>query len=192
MMDPLILRIVSLGFALLFLFAAAHKLGDRAQFRASLEAYEILPAGLTGVSVRIIPALELLVGLGWLAQGLFGLKVDPVSWISIALLSSYTAAIGINLLRGRNHIDCGCSFSSSEFSNSANGSQQISKGLLLRNLLLVVMAMASTLPSSGRALQLIDVPVAVFAITSLTLIYGSFNQLLINNNAINSWRQKHA
>lgn len=192
MMDPLILRIISLGFALLFLIAAAHKLGDRAHFRASLSAYEIIPAGLLGLAVSVIPVLELAVGIGWLFHGLLGFKLAIVSLVSIVLLASYTAAIGINLLRGRNHIDCGCSFTRGDFSNSANGSQQISKGLFLRNFLLVVMAMVSTLPSSERALRLIDYSAALFALIALTLLYGAFNQLLINGNAINSWRQKHA
>ncbi len=192
MIDPLILRIIALGFALLFLFAAAHKLGDRAHFRASLRAYEIVPAGLLGLAASVIPLLELAVGFGWLAHGLLGFRIAIVSLLSIVLLASYTAAIGTNLLRGRNYIDCGCSFSHGEFSNSANGSQQISTGLLLRNLLLVAMAMASTLPSGERTLQLIDYAAAVFAVITLTLIYGAFNQLLVNDNAIDSWRQKHA
>ncbi len=192
MIDPLFLRIISLGFAALFLFAAAHKLGNRAHFRASFAAYEILPAGLSKSAVSIIPFLELVLALGWMAHALFGFKVELVSLLSIALLTSYTAAIAVNLLRGRNYIDCGCSFSRSEFANPANGSQQISPGLLLRNLLLVVIAIVSTFPSSDRLLHPIDFFALAFSLLVFTLIYGAYNQLLVNSNAINSWRQKHA
>lgn len=192
MLDPLFFRIISLGFAMLFLLAAAHKLGDRAHFRASFEAYKIIPAGLSGLVARIIPPLELLLGIGWLALGLFALELRSISVISAGLLASYALAIAINLQRGRNYIDCGCSFSSSDPTNAGNGSQQISSGLLLRNFVLVALALLSALPVSERSLQVLDIFGLVFAVCALTLLYGSFNQLLVNRNAINSWRQTNA
>ena len=41
MLDPLILRIISVGFALLFIFAAAHKFNNKLQFLGILEAYQM-------------------------------------------------------------------------------------------------------------------------------------------------------
>ena len=192
MIDPLILRIISLGFALLFLLAAAHKLGDRGHFRASFEAYEIVPAGIAPLPVALIPLLELLVGLGWLAYGLFGIAAKSVPLSSAALLASYTVAIGVNLLRGRDYIDCGCSFSSSGSASTLNSAQQISAGLVLRNMSLVGLALVATLPSSTRELGSIDITFVALAFASSVLLYGAFNQLLINRNAIDSWRHKNA
>lgn len=192
MLDPLFFRIISLGFAMLFLLAAAHKLGDRAHFRASFEAYEIIPAGLSSLVARIIPVLELFLGIGWLILGLFALELRIVSIVSAALLASYALAIAINLQRGRNYIDCGCSFSTNDSANTENRSQQISSGLLIRNLVLVAAALVSTLPISERSLQGMDIFGLVFAICALTLLYGSLNQLLVNRNVINSWRHTNA
>jgi hypothetical protein len=190
--DPLLLQIISLGFALLFFIAAAHKLGSRDHFRASFEAYEIVPASLSGLVTKIIPPLELLLGIGWLFFGLFAIEFKLVTLISIGLLASYTLAIAVNLKRGRNYIDCGCSFSSSNASNADTGSQQISLGLLYRNGLLIVMAIVCTIPASDRSLQLIDIFGLVFSVATLILLYGAFNQLLQNRNAINSWRKNSA
>lgn len=192
MIDPLILRIISLGFASLFLLAAAHKFGDRARFRASLLAYEVVPLALTGLVVTLIPLLELVVGIGWLGYGLLGIEFKPIPLIGAALLASYTLAIGVNLLRGRNYIDCGCSFSRGDTTESIRGAQQISWGLMLRNTLLILLALVSALPAGTRPLQLIDGLSLVLAVISLILVYGAFNQLLVNRNAIDSWRRKHA
>ena len=189
MMDPLLLQIISLGFALLFLIAAAHKFSNQVLFRASFEAYEIVPESLSGLVARLIPSLELLLGVGWLAIGIFAIKLEPVTLISIGLLASYVVAIGVNLRRGRNYIDCGCSFSNSNASNPGNGSQQISTGLLCRNVFLIAMAAACLIPASDRSLQLIDIFGLIFSMTALILLYGTFNQLLTNRNAINSWRE---
>ena len=192
MMDPLLLQIISLGFALLFLIAAAHKFSNQVLFRASFEAYEIVPESLSGLVARLIPSLELLLGVGWLAIGIFAIKLEPVTLISIGLLASYVVAIGVNLRRGRNYIDCGCSFSNSNASNPGNGSQQISTGLLCRNVFLIAMAAACLIPASDRSLQLIDIFGLIFSMTALILLYGTFNQLLTNKNAINSWRENSA
>ncbi|PCI80600.1 MAG: hypothetical protein COB20_02930 [SAR86 cluster bacterium] len=189
--DPLLLRIISLGFALLFLIAATHKFSHRDHFLASFEAYEIVPANLSGLVAKIIPPLELFLGAGWLALGLFSIEFKLVTLISIGLLASYALAIGVNLKRGRNYIDCGCSFSSSTASNTESGSQQISSELLYRNVVLIVMAIVCTIPVSDRSLQLIDVFGLLFSVISLILLYGTFNQLLTNKNTINSWRRSH-
>lgn len=192
MIDPLLLRIISLGFASLFLLAAAHKLGDRAHFRASFLAYEVVPPALSGLLVRLIPLLELAVGIGYFGYGLFGIGFMPIPLIGAALLTSYTTAIGINLLRGRNYIDCGCSFSRGDTAASVRGAQQISWGLMLRNALLIILALVGALPAGTRPLHLVDGLSLMMAMISLVLIYGAFNQLLVNRNAIDSWRHKHA
>lgn len=192
MMDPLLLQIISFGFALLFLIAAAHKFSNQKLFQANFEAYEIVPKGFSGLVTRIIPLLELFLGIGWLAIGIFAINLESVTLISIGLLASYTLAIGVNLRRGRNYIDCGCSFSNNNASNSGKGSQQISPGLVYRNVFLIVIAIISLLPVNDRGLQFIDIIGLVFSIVTLVLLYGAFNQLLTNRNAINSWRQDNA
>ena len=192
MIDPLLLRIIALGFALLFLIAAAHKFSNLNHFRMNFEAYKIVPAGLSPLVTRIIPPLELFLGVGWLVLGLLAIEFELVTFISVGLLASYALAIGVNLKRGRNYIDCGCSFTSGKAEKSDSGAQQISSGLLYRNVLLIVMALVCMLPASDRSLQLIDIFSLAFSVVALVLLYGAFNQLLTNRNAINSWRQNNA
>lgn len=192
MIDPLLFRIIALSFALLFLLAAAHKLGDRNRFRANLDAYQILPAALGGFAAAAIPLMELLVGLGWLTLALSGAELLVIPLLSAALLAAYTLAMAINLMRGRSYIDCGCSFARENSATSANASQKISSGLIARNSILVALALSSMLPVSARALQSIDLFALCLATISLIFIYGAFNQLLMNRNAIDSWRRNHA
>ena len=192
MIDPLLLKIISLGFALLFLIGAVHKFSNREHFRASFEAYEIIPASLSALVTKIIPPFELLLGVGWLAFGLFAIEFKLVTLASVGLLVSYALAIGINLKRGRNYIDCGCTFSNSNTSNADSGSQQISLGLFYRNVLLIIMAIVCIIPAGDRSLQLIDVFALFFSVAALILLYETFNQILTTRNTINSWRKNNA
>ena len=124
MLDPLILRTISIGFGLLFLLAAVHKFSTAQQFRVILEQYQVMPQGLAGPVARIVPLLEVLLSIGWFTA----YRPELVAISSAVLLAAYTAAIGLNLLRGRIHIGCGCGVG-----GSADGDQQLSSGLILRN-----------------------------------------------------------
>ncbi len=192
MIDPVILRIISLSFALLFLLAAAHKFSNQLHFLANLEAYKILPLSVSGWLAKLIPVLELALGLAWLAQGVLFIQIGFVPLISLMLLAAYTMAIGINLKRGRAYIDCGCSFSSSGSSDNGAADQQLSSGLVLRNLVLIFAILLAELPAADRALLLVDYFGLAVSVVVITLIYGAYNQLLINRNTINSWRQDNA
>jgi len=192
MLEPLLLQVISLGFALLFVTAALHKFGDKPEFLRILEAYQILPRRMLPVIGKFVPMLEISLGIAWLAVGLFSLQVELVSIISTMLLTAYTLAIGINLMRGRRYIDCGCGFSSlAGFGGkalSSAGIQQLSRGLLWRNGLLIVTSLLAAIPPAERELVLVDRLSLVAALVAVILLYGAFNQLLANNNAIGAWR----
>ena len=130
MLDPLILRIISVGFALLFIFAAAHKFNNKLQFRGVLEAYKICPPGMLGLETAFALALgdsgldlpEVLALLSWRPAAIAGVAdrhgapvvpgapanlcvVDPdetwtVSGAAMASLSSNTPYEG-RTMRGR-------------------------------------------------------------------------------------------
>ncbi len=193
MLDPLLLQIISVGFALLFLTAAIHKINNKAEFLGILDAYQILPGRMLGVLANLIPAIEVLLGISWLLSGLLSLPIEAVSVLSAMLLTAYTMAIAINLIRGRSYIDCGCGFSSLTRSGSramsSSGIQQLSSGLLVRNVLLILAAMITVIPPVARELVLMDYLSLATALVALVLLYGSFNQLLANNNAIGAWRK---
>lgn len=182
MLDPLVLKLVSIGFGLLFLLAAVHKLTALHHFRTALAAYKLLPDTLIAPISIIVPVCEALLGGAWL----LGIQAAFVALASAALLGAYTAAIAINLFRGRIHIDCGCGMAS-----AAGKGQQLSWGLVLRNLMLIAAALAATLPESERAIGAVDYVTLVAGLLAIILLYGAANQLLNNNAAIGTWRKRH-
>lgn len=189
MLDPLILRIISFAFALLFLSAAAHKISTKLQFRGIIEAYQVLPNGLVPLVAGAIPLFEVFLGLAWLSTVVQSWSGIIVPLATAMLLTAYGMVIGINLVRGRTYIDCGCGFSSAAGNNKGGGDiQQLSGGLIVRNLALILAALITTLPSSERLLGIIDYFSAFSALVALVLLYGASHQLMLNQNAIGAWR----
>jgi hypothetical protein len=182
MLDPLILKVISIGFGLLFLLAAVHKFSTAQQFRVILEEYQVMPRVLAGPVARIVPLLEVLLSIGWIA----GYRPKLIAISSAILLATYTFAIGLNLLRGRIHIGCGCGVG-----GSADGDQQLSSGLLLRNTILIALALVATIPATSRPFAVLDYVTLGTTLLASLLLYAGANQLLANGAAIGTWRNKH-
>jgi len=182
MLDPLILKVISVGFGLLFLLAAVHKFSAAQQFRVILEEYRVMPRGLAGPLARVVPLLEVALSVGWFS----GARPELIAVSSAALLVVYTSAIGINLIRGRIHIGCGCGVA-----GSADGDQQLSSGLILRNTILIAIALVAVLPASARSFGVIDYVTLGSTLLASALLYAGANQLLANGAAIGTWRNKH-
>ncbi len=181
MLDTAILLLIRVLLALLLLGASLHKFSDRNQFTGILAAYRLVPMALLPMLVVVIPLVELALGLAWLT----GIQTGSAAIATALLLSAYTLAIAINLLRGNVDIDCGCGFGSS--SQAATGYQRLSAALLLRNGLLISVALVAILPSNERLLGILDYSYVGLASCGLLLLYGAFNQLLANTQIINSW-----
>jgi hypothetical protein len=99
----------------------------------------------------------------------------------------YGLAIAINLLRGRLHISCGCGLG-----NSSGENQPLSWMLVLRNILLMALALLPLLPASGRTLAPFDWFTLISALLASALLYFGGSQLLQNQSAIRSWRNPRA
>jgi hypothetical protein len=87
-----------------------------------------------------------------------------------ALLLVYAAAMAVNIVRGRTHIDCGC---------LGFGTSRASLGweLVARNMLLAAVALAAAaLPVAPRALGAIDAISGIGAIVAFALLYFGFGQ----------------
>lgn len=182
MLDPLILRAISICFGLLLLLAAVHKFSAVHQFRAVLEDYQVMPRALTTIAARLIPLIEIALGAGWL----MGFKPQMIALATAALLATYTSAIALNLLRGRTHISCGCGFGS-----RSSEDEQLSVWLVLRNSFLVAVALVAIVPTSSRTFGLIDYVTLVTTLIAGVLLYSAANQLLANGAAIGTWRNRH-
>ena len=165
MMDPVVDIILRVALASLFAAAAWHKLSDSTRFRATLRAYQILPAWALSPVARILPVVE---GLVALALPLSTTK-STASLAGACLLGVYSAAIGLNLLRGRREIDCGCFASSARVPLSAT--------LLARNALLIVAALVASMPASPRTLVWADSFTIAAALLALALLWMATQRL---------------
>jgi len=180
-MDPLVVKTVAIGLGLMFLAAAWHKASDRAQFRVTLLEYQVLPQALVVPAAIALPLLEAALGLGWLA-GFPGTGLTAVA--SASLLMVYALAIAINLFRGRVHFDCGCGFA-----GKSDNEQYLSGGLVLRNAVLIVLALATLWPATDRELGVGDYLTLLASLLAISLLFAAANQLLANRAAINTWRK---
>jgi len=143
-LDPVFALLARLGLASLFLAAALGKARDLGGFTATFRDYRILPDRFAGMGARVLAGSEVGAGLCLLLP-----RLDPVgSLLALGLLALYSGAIGINLVRGRRHIDCGCL--------GFGRRQTISGWLLVRNAALAVLPLLVLVPSSPRSLVWVD------------------------------------
>lgn len=167
-LDPAIAWTLRLGFALLFLSAAAHKLRDRRGFRETLAAYAILPGRWVGPASVVFPGAE--AGIG--AALLLAAAPAAGALAGVALLGIYATAIGINLHRGREALSCGC--------GGLAGDRPIGLGLVVRNAVLMGLLALLLLPTAGRAIGALDVATAGFAAAVSGLLYAGVDVALSN------------
>ena len=181
-LDPLILKAISIGLGLMFVISAWHKFADAAAFRVTLLEYQVLPEALVLAASRVVPVVELALGAAWLLGHYAG---GLTAIASAALLAVYAAAIGINLARGRVYFDCGCGFG-----GKRDNEQYLSGGLVLRNLVLIGLALVTRLPPVERSLAAGDWIILLAVLLALALLFGAANQLLANRAAIDAWRKQ--
>jgi hypothetical protein len=174
-MDPLINLVISCGFAGLFLSAALKKLLSFSVFKATLEGYQIIPAGLQKPVSSLVIVLEFLLCGMWIIEPLRQTAAIGSSMI----LAMYAVAIGVNLLRSRSHISCGCGWRE----------QPLSWALVARNGIYILIVLSTLIPQIYRELQWIDFALGVLALTGAVLLNRCAETLIANNSNIASWRQ---
>jgi hypothetical protein len=167
MIDPIgALLIVSCAL-LLFGAAAAHKLRAVGKFAQTLAQYQLLPASFIRIAAPALGMMELAIclGLPWPALRPVGAAA------AVALLLMYSAAITINLARGRHDLDCGCG----GFGRRAS----IGLWMVVRNLLLACMLCLLRFPEDSRSLESADavtiaggVMTAIFLYLSCDVLFG--------------------
>lgn len=87
----------------IFLVAGIAKLPRLDQFEAAVRRYELLPAPVVRPLARLLPYVEV-IGAILLLAGFF---TRVCAGVLLGLLALFTAAVAVNLLRGR-EMDCGC------------------------------------------------------------------------------------
>jgi hypothetical protein len=179
MIDPLIPRIIAVGFSLIWFGAAWHKLSARQSFCGVLEDYRLFPAASLNFLSWLVPAVEAILAAAWLFALIPVITITATS----ALLAIYATAIAINLRRGRADIGCGCGFS------PAADDQPLSWALVLRNLLLLALAVVPLLPQAQRSLGIADHALLVLALLVTALLHSAVAQLFRNHSALGSWSE---
>lgn len=154
----------------IFLQASLQKIRYREQLPGVISNYRILPARLVPAAARLLPLLELVVGITLLV---------PSSGSTLAagcLLALFTAAMITNLVRGRTSIDCGC------FQSGLR--QELGWELVWRNGVLMVMAAYSAF-FPLRPPLFIGALAVLFGLVSYVL-YQALNALTANRSALRS------
>lgn len=166
LIDPVLGHGCAAALAILLLSSAWRKLADLAVFRATVELYGLLPATAVGVFAGLFPLLEAAAGAVLLLR-----PEGPWMLLPLAVLGLSTAAILINVLRGRTSLECGC---------GGDSQPRLSWALVMRNVALLGGVLVAATADSGRPLVWVD----FFSVAALTLalagLYAALNQLLAN------------
>jgi hypothetical protein len=164
--DPLLQLVIAAALALLFAGAALHKRGEPGRFRAQLAAYELLPPGLLRPVAGALPWCELSVALLLLPA----VTRAAAGTAAAGLLLVYAAGMGINLLRGRGAIDCGC----------GGAEQPLSWLLVFRNLALASAAALLVAPATERVLLVTDALWLILLVPLLAITYAALGEITRN------------
>jgi hypothetical protein len=124
--------------ALIFLSAAIGKMRNWQIFRGVVANYRLVPLVLVGPVTYALPPAEAVIGAA-LPTGLL-MPWPPAA--AAGLLAVFAVAMGINLLRGRRQIDCGC------FQGALK--QPLRWTLVIRNVVLASLLLAAVAAPSGR------------------------------------------
>ena len=164
-LEPVFSWILALGGALLLTLAATQKLRRWRELAAIVENYRIVPATLAPVAATFVTLCELSGSLLLLLPATRSAGATAAA----LLFTAYAAAIALNLIRGRTHIDCGCV--------GASKRRSIGAWMVWRNGTLAAAAALTALPIGVRALSALDVFTIAGSLAALVLLYATFDQL---------------
>lgn len=175
-LDPTLPHTFAALLAIVFLVGAWQKLRDMDGLAMAVEQYRLLPRSWSLPATWCLLAAEVSAGL--LLLPLATRAAGAV--LALAVLATVTAAVVINLLRGRHAIDCGC--------GGPEGGQHLSWGLVLRNVVLGLAAALSLAAESSRDLVWLDGLTLVAGTLALYGLYAATNQLMANRPRLQKLR----
>jgi hypothetical protein len=152
--------------AVIFAESAVHALRDVAGFAGAVAGYRVLPGWAEMPAAWGVPVASAVAGLLLVAPWVSGFGCA----LGLGLLAVFTAAIWINLRRGRVRIDCGC--------GGAGGT--ISRALLWRNGVLMAGLVAAGFAPSGGFAGFDGLVVMAGGAAALAALYFAAGQLMAN------------
>lgn len=181
LVEPLVSTFIRSFLALLFAAAAVSKLLHREEFFGVVRNFRLTPEWLAAPIAAALPFGELAVAAGLLIPGL-----APYAALAAAgLLAVFGVAIGINVLRGRTAIDCGC---------LRHGMKQpLSWLLVARNVALALCAVGAAWAAPlVRAAEPIELVLGVVAAALAMLLYVSASLLSGLQNAVRATQAQYS
>ena len=177
MIDPVYSLTISAAAGLVLVHGAWQKWQQHEAFAAAMQDYELIPDVAVPSASRALIATEAAIGLA-----LVWPRSHPWALLAgIALLAVVTAAVVLNLLRGRTAISCGC---------GGAGDQQISWSLVMRNGLFAVLLGFAAQPWLDRQLISLDYLTCLFGTLMLAGFYAVVDQLLSNQPRLDALRYR--
>jgi hypothetical protein len=167
-LDPAIEAVLRGALSLLLVATAFEKARDFGAFRAAVSGHQLLPDRFTGAVAVMLASSEALLGLSLATPAAWGLR-DTALLASAALFALYGAAITVNLVRGRRDIDCGCAGPAAR--------QPLSEWLLIRNAVLIAMALGCVGGAAARPLVWVDAITVVGGVTMLAATWLAVHRL---------------
>ena len=174
MIHPIVAVSCSLVLAVILLTGASHKLRAPHRFARQIDDYALLSGNAVSLAARALPVLEVLIAVALLVPGLRAWGAASAG----LLLALYTAAIAINLWRGRREIDCGCSGPGLE--------RPLSSALLVRNAVLIAMAVLAAVPSTTAVLHGFGLFLIGASVAAVLILYTATEGLLTNQPRLKS------
>lgn len=167
-LDPVGVWTLRLFVAALLARAAVAKLRAPRHFAAAIRDYALVPEAIVGALAVAFLGAELLLAIALLVP----ITASGAAFGTAALLALYTGAIGLNLLRGRRDIDCGCAGPAAR--------QPLHEGLVLRNGAYLAAALVAGLTPAARALHWIDLSTIAAGALSLLALSVAVDGLIAN------------
>lgn len=175
--DPVTVGTLIGALALVMFAAAWHKLSEPDAFAAALSAYGLLPQRAVDAVARGLPLLEALIGACILLPA-----TRTAALIALAaLVLLYALAIGLNLVRGRRDIDCGC----------GGESHPLSWGLVSRNLVLAAAALMASRPTLERSMNWVDALTLILGVLAFYAFYLMADELLRQASRLARFGHEH-
>jgi Methylamine utilisation protein MauE len=139
--------------ALVLLIAGGAKVRDRHTFGSQIASYDVVPAFASRVLGQVLPFAEV-------AAAIALLVVPHIAGVAAALLfATFAAAVGVNLLRGRTELVCGCF--------GARGRHTISLWHVAGNGVLGAVGVAASLAAVHQSLASVVLGVSVLLIAAV-------------------------
>ncbi|MBS0327997.1 MAG: methylamine utilization protein MauE [Proteobacteria bacterium] len=168
MLDPVVGGLLEADLALIFLAGAVQKARHPAWFGRAVREYDLLAPWAAAPVAIVVTLAEFGCALGVLWAPARTLAAGGM----VTLLLVFSAAVTINLARGRRDLECGC-WGPAEASGAG-----LSGWIVVRNVAVAAMAAALWLPVSPRPVVWLDYVTIGFATVASLLVLTAVNRLI--------------